>query len=289
MNDKIFKLPIINPITATISQRQLAQLPVIVVDHPQVRAAIALQGAHLLNWQPVDEASVLWLSENTPFTEQVAIRGGVPVCFPWFGPYAEPNHGFARLLPWEFTSHREDDDGVQLAFTLRDNEQTRAIWPHAFTLIAHFHLGKECRIELEAHGDFSITSALHTYFQVGDISEISISGLGETFIDKVDQGNLSKASGNLAFTGRTDRIYTHPQPVSMINDPVLQRTIEVRHINHSDVVAWNPGAELSHTMSDMTDDGYQTFVCVETARINQPLIASASSPARLTSLIRIRK
>ncbi|PWC09605.1 D-hexose-6-phosphate mutarotase [Brenneria roseae subsp. americana] len=289
MNDKIFKLPITKQITPTISQRQLDQLPAIVVEHPQVRAAVTLQGAHLLHWQPTDEAPVLWLSDNTPFTGHVAIRGGVPICFPWFGPFAEPNHGFARLLPWEFTSHSEDDDGVQLAFTLRDNEQTRAAWPHEFTLIARFHLGKECRIELEAHGDYSITSALHTYFEIGDISKISISGLGEQFIDKVNQGKLSTAQGDLVFTDRTDRIYTHPQSISVINDPVLQRTIEVHHTHHSDVVSWNPGAELSHTISDMTDDGYKTFVCVETARINQPFTASLQSPARLTSVIRIKK
>lgn len=289
MNDKIFKLPIINPITSTISQRQLEQLPVIVVEHPHVRAAVTLQGAHLLNWQPTGEAPVLWLSDNTAFTEHVAIRGGIPICFPWFGPYAEPNHGFARLLPWEFTSHSEDEQGVELAFTLRDTAKTRESWPHEFTLIARFKLGKTCHVELEAHGDYSFTSALHTYFQIGDIGKIAISGLGDQYIDKVNQGKVSAQQGDLVFTDRTDRIYTHPQSISVINDPVLQRTIEVHHTNYSDVVSWNPGAELSHTISDMTDEGYKTFVCVETARINQPLTATVQSPARLSTLIRIKK
>ncbi|MEC5318865.1 D-hexose-6-phosphate mutarotase [Brenneria populi subsp. brevivirga] len=289
MNDKIFKLPIGKQITPTISQRQLEQLPAIVVEHPQVSAAIALQGAHLLSWQPAGEAPVLWLSDNTAFTEHVAIRGGIPVCFPWFGPFAQPNHGFARLLPWEFTSHSEDEQGVELAFTLRDSAQTREYWPHEFTLIARFKLGKTCHVELEAHGDYSITSALHTYFQIGDISAISVSGLGDRFIDKVNQGQLAQQQGDLRFTERADRIYTHAQNISVINDPVLQRTIEVQHINYSDVVAWNPGAELSHTIGDMTDDGYKTFVCVETARINQPLSATVRSPARLSTLIRIGK
>ncbi|MCL2895700.1 D-hexose-6-phosphate mutarotase [Brenneria tiliae] len=289
MNDKIFALPISKPVTATVSQRQLDQLPVIVVEHPQVRAAVALQGAHLLSWQPTGEAPVLWLSDNTAFTEQVAIRGGIPICFPWFGPFSSPNHGFARLLPWEFTSHSEDEHGVQLAFTLRDNAQTREYWPHEFTLIARFTLGKESRIELEAHGDYSITSALHTYFHIGDIGRIAIGGLGEQFIDKVNQGEIAYQQGDLVFTGRTDRIYTHPQTISVINDPALQRTIEVHHAHHSDVVSWNPGAELSHTIGDMTDDGYKTFVCVETARINQPFTATLRSPARLSATLRIRK
>lgn len=289
MNDKIFQLPITKQITSTISQRQLEQLPAIVVDHPQVRAAIALQGAHLVSWQPKGEAPVLWLSENTAFAEHVAIRGGIPICFPWFGPYAQPSHGFARVLPWEFTSYSEDDQGVELAFTLRDSAQTRASWPHEFTLIARFKLGKTCHIELEAHGDYSMTSALHTYFQIGDISKISVSGLGERFIDKVNQGQESQQQGDLVFTGRADRIYTHAQDISVIHDPELQRTIEVQHGNYSDVVAWNPGAELSHTMGDMTDEGYKTFVCVETARINQALRATVQSPARLSTHIRIKK
>ncbi|MEE3661497.1 D-hexose-6-phosphate mutarotase [Brenneria sp. g21c3] len=289
MNDKIFKLPITKQITPTISQRQLEQLPAIVIEHPQVRAAIALQGAHLLSWQPANEAPVLWLSENTAFSEHVAIRGGIPICFPWFGPFAQPSHGFARLLPWEFTSHSEDEQGVELAFTLRDSAQTRAAWPHEFTLIARFKLGKTCHVELEAHGDYSMTSALHTYFQIGDIDKISVSGLGERFIDKVNQGQVSQQQGELVFTGRTDRIYTHAQDISVINDPELQRTIEVQHTHYSDVVAWNPGAELSHTMSDMTDEGYKTFVCVETARINRTLNATVQSPARLATHIRIKK
>lgn len=289
MNDKIFSLPIKSEFSSTLSQRQIDQLPVIVVDHPQVRAAVTLQGAHLLHWQPLGEQPVLWLSDNTPFTEGVAIRGGVPICFPWFGPFAEPNHGFARLLPWEFTAHREDAEGVELTFTLRDTPETLASWPHAFTLTARFKLGKTCTIELEAQGDYSITSALHTYFQIGDIDHIHVSGLGDTFIDKVNQGKLTVQGGDLTFKERTDRIYTHPQAISTIVDPTLKRTIEVHHTHHSDTVAWNPAAELSKTIADMPDDGYKTFVCVETARVTQPFVATPTAPARLSTVISVKR
>lgn len=289
MNDKIFSLPIKSEITSTITERQIDQLPVIVVDHPQVRAAVTCQGAHLLQWQPSGEQPVLWLSDNTPFVDGVAIRGGVPICFPWFGPAAEPNHGFARLLPWELTAHSEDANGVELTFTLRDSAKTLASWPHAFTVTAHFKLGKTCTIELEAEGDYSITSALHTYFQIGDIDRIRVSGLGDTFIDKVNQGKLTTQGGDLTFSERTDRVYTAPQAVSIITDPTLQRTIEVHHTHHSDAVAWNPAAELSKTIADMPDDGYKTFVCVETARVTQPLVATPASPARLSTLISVKR
>lgn len=290
MSNNIYSLPVIETISPYISQRQIGQLPVIVVDHPQVRAAVTLQGAHLLSWHPQGEQPVLWLSDNTEFSDGVAIRGGVPICFPWFGPAAQPSHGFARLLPWEFTAHREDEQGVALTFTLRDDAQTRAQWPHAFTLIARFHLTQaECHIELEAHGDYDFTSALHTYFEIGDIRRVSISGLGESYLDNANNRQPGSQHGSLTFTGRSDRINTQAQPVSLIDDPVLQRTIEVQHVNYSDVVSWNPGAELSHSMSDLTDEGYQTFVCVETARVNQPLVATPQAPARLSTRLRLRK
>ncbi len=284
----IFALPITEKISSVLSLRQLDQLTAVVIDHPKVRAAISLQGAHLLAWQPEGEQPVIWLSETTAFTPQVAIRGGVPICWPWFGKIATPSHGFARILPWELTAHDEDASGVILTFTLKESAETKKHWPHDFTLLARFKLGETCEIELESHGDYQATAALHTYFQIGDISQIKISGLGGPFIDKV-AGNESTQSEDLTFNGQTDRVYTHPEHSSLIVDPSLRRTIEVHHHHHSDVVAWNPGEEIAQTLADMPDNGYQTMVCVETARVSQPLVATAESPSRLSVTIRSRK
>ncbi|MGL6018995.1 MAG: D-hexose-6-phosphate mutarotase [Gibbsiella quercinecans] len=289
MNEKIFTLPVTEQISPYISQRQLDELPLIVISHPKVRAAVALQGAHLLAWQPSGEAPVIWLSKNTPFKQGNAIRGGVPICWPWFGPAGKPSHGFARNQPWSLTAHDENDDGVILTFTLKDNEQTRKLWPHAFTLLARFKLGEECEIELEAHGDFQTTAALHSYFQIGDIDTVTVAGLGEHYIDKVLNGAEAQHAGELAFNGQTDRIYTQPASYSLIKDPTLQRTLEVHHHHMSDVIAWNPGVELSCSMADMANDGYKTMVCVETGRISKPMIATATQPARLAVTLRSRK
>ncbi|KAA9001799.1 D-hexose-6-phosphate mutarotase [Affinibrenneria salicis] len=289
MSDTLTSLPVIRQFTPTITLRQAGQLAIVVAQHPLVNAAVALQGAQLLNWQPAGEQPVLWLSAQTHFTPGVAIRGGVPICFPWFGPAGSPSHGFARILPWEFTSHREDRDGIQLTFSLRDNEQTRRLWPHAFTLIARFCLGRTCHIELEAHGDYRMTCALHSYFAIGDIDQVAISGLGENYLDKVNGGRALTQQGDLAFSGRVDRIYTRPQPTSRIHDTRLQRTIEIQHQHHSDVVAWNPGAELARSMDDIADDGYKTFACVETASISNELTATPHDPARLGALLKILK
>ncbi|WP_199636063.1 D-hexose-6-phosphate mutarotase [Serratia sp. PAMC26656] len=289
MNEKIFTLPVTEQISPYISQRQLEELPVVVVSHPKVRAAVALQGAHLLAWQPAGDKPVIWLSNNTPFKKGSAIRGGVPICWPWFGPVAQPSHGFARNQPWSLTAHDEDDNGVILTFTLKDNEQTRKLWPHAFTLIARFKLGEECEIELESHGDYQATAALHTYFQIGDIEQVKVAGLGEPYIDKVAGGAEARQTGDLAFVGQTDRVYTQPDAFSLIKDPSLQRTIEVHHHHMSDVIAWNPGVELSCSMADMANDGYKTMVCVETGRVSKPLVAAGEQPARLAVTFRSRK
>ena len=293
MINKIFALPVIEHITPAISRRQLDELELIVVDHPQVKASFALQGAHLLSWKPAGEAEVLWLSNNTPFKNGVALRGGVPVCWPWFGPAAQqglPSHGFARNLPWSLKAQSGDDNGVALTFELQSSEATHKYWPHEFTLLAHFKIGKTCEIELEAHGDFETTSALHTYFNVGDIAAVKVSGLGERFIDKVNDAKEDVlADGIQAFPDRTDRLYLNPETHSVIHDAALNRDIDVEHHYHLNVVGWNPGPALSVSMGDMPDDGYKTFVCVETAYATEPQKTTAAQPSRLAQTIRVAK
>jgi len=147
MINKIFALPVVENITPVISRRQLDELELIVVDHPQVKASFALQGAHLLSFKPAGEEEVLWLSGNTPFKNGVALRGGVPVCWPWFGPAQQqglPAHGIARILPWTLTAHNEDENGVVLTFELQSSDATREQWPHDFTLFARFKLCQTC-------------------------------------------------------------------------------------------------------------------------------------------------
>lgn len=289
----IFALPVVEQLTPVLSRRQIDDVEVIVVDHPQVQASIALQGAHLLSWQPEGEIEALWLSDITSFKKGAAIRGGVPICWPWFGPAAEqglPSHGFARNLPWTLKAHNEDDSGAVLTFELQSNDETRKLWPHDFTLYARFKLSKICEIELEAHGDFETTAALHTYFNVGDIAAVSVSGLGESFIDKVDNAKEGKLSdGVQTFPDRTDRVYLNPEACSVIEDAALNRAIEVIHHHHSNVVGWNPGPALSVSMGDVPDEGYKTFVCVETACVSEPQKASEEKPSRLGQTIHIVK
>jgi glucose-6-phosphate 1-epimerase len=293
MINKIFALPIIEQISPVLSRRQLDELEVVVVDHPQVKASFALQGAHLLSWKPTGEDEVLWLSNNTPFKTGVALRGGVPICWPWFGPAAQPglpSHGFARNLPWTLKAHNEDDSGVVLTFELQSSAETRQLWPHEFTLLARFKVGATCEIELEAHGEFETTSALHTYFNVGDIAAVKVSGLGDRLIDKVNDAKEDVlADGIQTFPDRTDRVYLNPEACSVIHDDSLNRNIDVVHHHHLNVVGWNPGPALSVSMGDMPDDGYKTFVCVETAYATAPQKTTTEKPSRLAQTIRVAK
>lgn len=293
MINKIFALPTIEHITPVLSRRQLDELEIVVVDHPQVKASFALQGAHLLSWKPTGEEEVLWLSNNTPFKTGVALRGGVPICWPWFGPAAQPglpSHGFARNRPWKLKAHNEDDNGVVLTFELLSNAETRQLWPHEFTLLARFKVGATCEIELEAHGEFETTSALHTYFNVGDIAAVKVSGLGDRLIDKVNDAKEDVlADGIQTFPDRTDRVYLNPEACSVIHDGSLNRNIDVVHHHHLNVVGWNPGPALSVSMGDMPDDGYKTFVCVETAYATAPQKTTEEKPSRLAQTIRVAK
>ena len=258
-----------------------------------MKASVALNGAHLLSWKPEGEEEGLWLSDATSFKKGAAIRGGVPICWPWFGPAAQqglPAHGFARNQQWTLKAHNEDDNGAVLTFELQANDETRALWPHDFTLYARFKLGKTCEIELEAHGEFETHSALHTYFNVGNINDVKVSGLGDTFIDKVDNAKEGKLSdGVQTFPDRTDRVYLNPEACSVIHDASLSRAINVVHQHHSNVVGWNPGPALSVSMADVPDEGYKTFVCVETACVTASQKASVEKPSRLGQTISIAK
>ena len=290
MNEKLFSLPVIQQITPYLSQRKIGELPVVVIVHPKVRAAVTLQGGQLIAWQPSGEKPVIWLSEKTAWTPGKAIRGGVPICWPWFGPAGEPAHGFARSLPWSLSAHDENEESVVLTLELKSNEQTKKLWPHDFTLFARFRFSDRCDIELEAHGDFEATAALHSYFAVQDIAGVEVSGLGSGFIDKVNDGAVStSATGKQTYPDRIDRIYTQPEDCSVINDPAGRRVIEVYHHYHRDVVTWNPGPALSCSMGDMANEGFRTMVCVETAHVSAPMVSAGESPARLATTIRVRK
>lgn len=240
-------------------------------------AAIALQGGHVMSWQPKSQAEpVVWLSRFAKFAPGKSIRGGVPVCWPWFGPHSAdpglPAHGFARTVPWEVTATRELHNGAsEIALALVETDRTRAMWPHRAGVSVLVTVGATLEIALitqnRGEHDLVIGEALHIYFQVGDIADIRIRGLeGCEYLDKAGGGSVRRRQdGPVVFSAETDRIYLNTESECVIEDTRLQRRIRVAKSGSRSTVVWNPWTEKADKMGDFGPDGWRRMVCVESA------------------------
>lgn len=262
-------------LSPSIKQSTFGELPILVIKHKICSAAISLQGAQLLFWQPSTESTpVVWLSKKAIFKKGTAIRGGVPVCWPWFGKLGDPMHGFARLVEWKLDSYKEDEKGVDLVLSLTNSQQTEPFFTKSFNVWLTIHLGKTCQITLSCQGDFDATSALHTYFGINNIDHVVVKGLGEIYEERLGVVNNPAVAGQLTFNQEVDRIYTNPNKMIIITDG--HRTIQLTNTNSSDIVTWNPWVEKSKSMVDFADEEYKSMVCVETSRINNVLKLSST-------------
>lgn len=245
------------------------------IDSPQATASICLQGAHLVTWRPKDQAEpVVWVSQAARFAPGKSIRGGVPVCWPWFGPHERepgfPAHGFARTVPWQVTrAETLEGSAIRLAFVLLQNEQTRAQFPHACRLELSLTVGSVLRAELTTSNldtaPVTIGEALHTYFQVGDIGAVEVSGLaGCTYVDKVEGGARKRQEGTIRFAGETDRVYLDTEATCVITDPLLKRRIVIDKSGSRSTIVWTPWQEKAEKMGDLgPNDGWRRMLCVE--------------------------
>lgn len=262
------------------------------------QATIALQGAHVMTWQPKGQKPVIWLSKAAKFAPGKSIRGGVPICWPWFGPHASaasyPGHGFARTIPWTlFDASKLPDGRVRLEFKPVMNDAALAQWPHASVVRNVVTIGQELVIGLTTRntGDtpFQLGQALHTYFQIGDIGQTSIAGLeGCAYIDKVAGAGRKKQKGVVTFSGEMDRVYLGTSGCCGIVDPVLKRTILITSTGSRSTVVWNPGPEKAAKMGDFGKNGENKMVCVETANAADDVITLAPGEThRMTAQYRV--
>lgn len=239
-------------------------------------AELYLQGGHLTRWQPHGAAPVLFLSPRATYAPGKAIRGGVPVIFPWFGPHPTdrqaPMHGFARTCPWRLVSSGPGADGVvELELALDDDASTRRLWPRAFTLRYRVTVGESLHLALEVVNasaePFTFEAALHTYLAVGDIEAVSIVGLEHTpYIDKVDGfARKRHGAGALRLTGETDRVFLGTRARCVVDDRTLGRRLVVDKTGSATTVVWNPGAARAREIGDLEPDGWRRMLCVETA------------------------
>ena len=249
-----------------------------VIATPLAEGDLYLQGAHLTHWTPRGQQPVLFVSPQTLFAPGKAIRGGVPVIFPWFGARGDgkpgPAHGFARTLGWALEGTRLRDDGtVEITLALSPNEVARNFGFAAFHLRLRVAIGLSLEMELETRNlgaePLLFEQALHTYFAVGDARQVSVSGLaGTTYIDKTD-GFKRKSLGSdpLRLAKETDQVHLNTKAACVIHDPVWNRRILVEKIGADTTVVWNPWAEKAQTMSDMAPESWKEMICVETANV----------------------
>jgi glucose-6-phosphate 1-epimerase len=245
---------------------------------------VYLHGAHVTAWQPRDQAPVLWVSRESFFAEGRPIRGGVPLCFPWFAAHptekTAPTHGFARIRPWTLTGAGEAPEGTWLEFRLGHDDETLASpWPHRFLATYRVTFGRALRLALtirNADADpIRYEEALHTYYGVHNVREIGVSGLdGTEYLDKVD-GFARKRQGAepIRFTGETDRVFLDTTATCTIHDPGRRRVIRIAKTGSSSTVVWNPWIEKARALPDFGDLEWVEMVCVETANVGGAAIA----------------
>jgi glucose-6-phosphate 1-epimerase len=231
------------------------------------RAEVRRHGAHVTSWM-VDGAEQLYLSGRSALRDGAAIRGGVPIIFPQFSTFGPlPRHGFARTRAW-------DADGPG-RFRLRDDDATRAIWPHAFVAtyavdVADRVLRLALTIENTGPAPFEFTAALHTYLRVAELADVAIDGLASVrYRDQTAGGAERVDEAPLRFAGEVDRIYLDVPGAVRLRDAA--RTVHVSAEGFPDVVVWNPGASLAETIADLDPDGWRRFVCIEAAAIARPV------------------
>lgn len=258
-----------------------AGYPVLVIDHAAASGRIALNGAHVMEWTPAGETPVLYMSPQALLEPGKAIRGGVPLCWPWFGPHPtesdKPAHGFVRNLMWEVGEVTENLAGVTLQLHLRDSDASRAFWPHAFELMFEVKMGAQLSMALHIKNTgteaWSMTGALHTYFCVEDVTEAAVIGLDDAFyVESRLSPERIEQSGPVYFDREVDRNYESKETVRLL-DKKGGRTIVVEKSGSRATIVWNPWIEKSKRLSDLPDDAYPHFVCIEAANAVPDVIA----------------
>ena len=273
------------------------------INNALATAEIYLQGAHITAFRPrglsetllQNQGNVLWMSPLAQFQAGKAIRGGVPVIWPWFGPHAtdssKPQHGFARTLEWQVVATEALADGrTQLQLQLTDNSLTHELWPYTFELSLTISVGSELKIDLKARNtgeqSFVAGGALHSYFALGDVTQMHIDGLaGREYIDQLDGNQIKQQAGEVRINQEVDRIYLNSEDTCVIHDAMLSRQIHVRKRGSHSTVVWNPWIDKAQAMADFSDEGYKNMLCIEAANAADDVVSLAPGEEHTLSQI----
>ncbi len=265
-----------------------------VISNDQARATVSLYAGQVLSWQPkAMQHDVLFLSDLAYYQAGKAIKGGVPVCWPWFGPDPQgkgrPAHGFARTSAWEVLNTAALDNGAtQLVLGLKLNDRTRSLWEGDIEAQLEITVGDTLRLALTTHNrgnePIDLSQALHTYFAVGDIAKTMVSGLEDrTYIDKVDNSRQKVQLGAVTVSGEIDRIYTGVDRELQIHDAAYNRVIHIRAGGSASAVVWNPWQAIAAGMADLGDEDYRHMLCVETTNAGPDVVKLAAGATHTLS------
>ncbi len=249
------------------------------ITHNNCSASISLYGGHVLTWQPLEQQPVFWLSDKATFTSGTAIRGGIPLCWPWFGSHQKGdvsgNHGFARQSLWQLEDTEISEDTVIITLLL-SGENKHQLWPEKFILKQVLTFGKAFEQQLFisnlSEHEVEYSAAIHSYFQVSNPRNCTVPVLDKAkFDDKITKElSVSKLLKNCS--GPIDRIYYSADTARLI-DTKWQRQIEVSALNTQQWVLWNPGAEIAKNMADIHEHGENEYVCLEAANTQWQKVA----------------
>lgn len=232
-------------------------------------------------WAPAGEPDVVWTSAHSAWARGVPIRGGVPLCFPWFGPHPTgdgPPHGLVRVQPWSLTgwTHAGDDAVLTFALTAAAPDADGGRFGLHYTVTVGAHLTLALEVTSTGTGPLRFEEALHTYLAVSDVRETTILGLGD--LDRLDRRTgyrtRTPADAHLHMVGETDHLYSRPGAVTVV-DWQGQRALHVASRGSANAVVWNPWADRAATIPDLGDDEWSQLVCVETCNVADAAIVLA--------------
>lgn len=274
-------------VRSAVERLELDELTCWRVRHGANELLVSQQGAQILSYQQDDQPPLIWLSPQAAYRRGQGVRGGVPVCWPWFGnlqrnphavqamhlqPDAAPAHGLVRNLDWQLQGIDSHDDGIHLDFLYNSATQPLPDWPHAAELHLRIRLDQRLHLQLSSRnlGDapLTISQALHSYFAVSDIRQVSVEGLhGCRYIETLEDWQTREQNGRLHFHGETDRIYLDTPAQLSILDRAWQRRIQLHSSGSQSAVLWNPWIDKAQRLSQFAADAWQGMLCIEHANV----------------------
>ena len=261
-------------------------IPVVEIENEFATAVISLQGAHILSWVPSGEEDVIWLSADATFAMGKSVRGGVPICWPWFGAHESeaclPAHGFARTILWTVKQTQALDNGeTQILFQLDTSEldeNIQAMWPQATLAVYKITIGQTLTLELVSSNlsdePLKLGQALHTYFNISDIEQTTVTGLeGKDYLDKTTGFERKTQIGEIIINQEVDRVYLQTADDVVVDD--VKRKVKIEKQGSLSTVVWNPWQKVADKMGDLGKEGYRHMLCIESSNAAEDVITIA--------------